>query len=100
MSALGWFEGFVLSAGLANLALGVLAVEALLVLVFRARLGSLAASLFVNAATGAALMLIVRAALLGAPALQIAGLFTLAFALHLTDIWVRTRPSPRARSRP
>lgn len=90
-TALVWFEGFVASAGLANLALAVLAIEAVAVLAFRKRLGPATSSLLVNSATGIALMLIVRAALLGQPALLIAVLFTLAFALHLLDVWMRLR---------
>ena len=86
---LAWFEGFVAGGGLATLALVVLALEALLVLVFRARLGPRALPLLVNVATGAALMLIVRAALTGGSPWLIAALFTLAFALHLLDAAMR-----------
>ena len=84
-----WFEGFVAGGGLATLALAVLSVEAVLILAFRARLGSRATALLVNVATGAALMLIVRAALTGGSPWLIAALFTLAFALHLLDAAMR-----------
>ena len=89
--ALTWFEGFVASAGLANLALLVLAAEIVAIIALRGRLSGATKSLLVNAATGIALMLIVRAALLGRPALEIAALFTLAFTLHITDVIVRLR---------
>ena len=88
---LAWFESFVAGGGLATLALLVLALEALLVLVFRTRLGPRALPLLVNVATGAALMLIVRAALAGGSAWLIAALFTLAFALHLLEAGLRLR---------
>ena len=91
---LGWFEGFVASAGLANLAIGVLLLEAALVVALRARIADASASLLVNAMTGLALMLIVRAALLDSSPLVIATLFTLAFALHLLDVWIRLRSRP------
>lgn len=88
---LAWFEEFVGGGGLATLALAVLAAEGLLVLAFRSRIGARAVPLLVNVATGVALMLIVRAALLGASAWWIALLFTLAFALHLLDMALRLR---------
>ena len=86
-----WFARFVATGGLAALALGVLALEALAVLALRARLGPRAVPLLVNAATGAALMLIVLAALRGGSPWLVAALFTLAFALHLLDAALRLR---------
>ena len=90
-AARDWFADFVLGAGLANLALAVLALEAVAVLALRSRLGGRTAGLLVNAGTGAALMLIVRAALLDRSAWEIAALFTLAFGLHVLDGWLRLR---------
>ena len=93
-AALGWFEEFVRSAGLANLAIGVLLLEAILFVALRRRLRGATTSLLVNAATGLMLMLIVRAALLERPALEIAALFTAAFAFHVVDVVVRLRARP------
>ena len=90
-AALSWFETFVRDAHLAHMALAVLALEALVVLLLRRRLGGRTVPLLVNVATGAVLMLIVRAALLERPALEIASLFTLALALHLADAALRLR---------
>lgn len=95
MSAItGWFEGLVLSGGLANLAIAVLVVEAAILLAIRPRIGAVTGSLLVTLANGIALMMIVRAALLGRPAREIAILFTLALALHMLDVWVRLRSRP------
>lgn len=80
-----WFAAFATGGGLAAMALVVLALEAVAILAFRARLGRRAASLLLNAATGAVLMLIVLVAQRDGPWWQIAALFTLAFALHLAD---------------
>ena len=76
---------------LPHLALAVLALEAVAVLALRRRLGARALSLLVNAATGIALMLIVRAAMLDRAPIEIVGLFTLAFVLHLVDTGLRLR---------
>ena len=86
-----WFEAFVREGHLAHLALAVLALEGLAILALRHRLGARTLPLLVNVATGAVLMLIVRAALLGRPVLEIAALFTLALALHLADAALRLR---------
>ena len=81
----------VADARLAELALAVLAVEAILLVAFRHRFRVFPRGPLVNVATGIALMLIVRAALLGRPALEIVLLFTLAFGLHVADMLPRVR---------
>ena len=86
-----WLAGFAMSGGLAALALAVLAVEAVVVIALRVRLGRRAVPLLVNAATGAVLMLIVLLAQRDGPWWAVASLFTLAFALHLTDGAMRLR---------
>ena len=88
---LDWLEWAVREAHLAHLALGVLVLEAALALALRARLGARLPGVLLNIATGAALMLIVRAALLDRPAWEIAALFSLAFPLHLADMALRLR---------
>ena len=86
-----WLSNLVARGHLAHLALAVLGLEGLLVLVFRSRLGARALPLLVNVATGAVLMLIVRAALLGRPTFEILALFAVAFVLHLLDAMLRLR---------
>ena len=86
-----WFARFATGGGLAALALGVLALEAIAVLALRDRLGPRAVPLLVNAATGAVLMLIVLVAQRGGPWWAVASLFTLAFALHVVDGAMRLR---------
>ena len=92
-----WFAWLVEDARIAHLALLVLAVEGLVLVLFRSRFERFPRGLFLNVATGAALMLIVRAALLGRPALEIVALFGLAFALHLADALPRAREALRRR---
>ena len=94
-----WVEAFVREAHLAHLALAVLLLEGVAVVAFRHRLGSRAKGLLANVATGIALMLVVRAALLDRPAFEIAGLFAVAFALHIMDMTMRLR-SDSAVTRP
>ena len=86
-----WMETFVREAHLANLALLVLGIEAAALLALRRRLAGMTLGLMLNVATGVVLMLIVRAALLGRPAMEIAALFVVSGLLHGADMWLRLR---------
>lgn len=70
----------------------LVAAEAVLILAWRRRGGPGAGPLLVTLASGAFLMLALRAALAGAAWFWLALALLGALAAHLTDLWLRLRP--------
>ncbi|MGU3540619.1 hypothetical protein [Methylobacterium sp. A54F] len=87
------------SGGIVEAILVLVAIEAalLLVLHYRTGRGPAPAPLLLNLAAGAALMLALRAALVGAPWPAVAGWLIAALAAHLAEMGLRFRaPGPRS----
>ena len=87
---------------LVDVALGITALEVIVLLVVRQRTGSGIAprALLANVGAGLFLMLAVRAALVDAPWPWLAGLFAAAGAAHIVDLalrWHRRDGRPRRR---
>ncbi|RVU20740.1 hypothetical protein [Methylobacterium oryzihabitans] len=83
------------SGSLVDLALVLVAAEAGLLLLWRRRRGPGRAALLVNLASGACLMLALRAALAGAPGFWLAAALAGAGAAHVADLWLRLRSAAR-----
>ncbi len=91
MNLVALIDGLAASGDLALIALGALAVEAILFIVFFRDQPKLFASLTCNAASGAALILGLRAALLGHGGTTIAIWLSVSLLAHAGDLWVRLR---------
>ncbi len=91
MNPIDLIDALAASGDLALIALAALGVEFLLFVAFFRKQPALFASLSCNAASGAALILGLRAALLGASGIAIAIWLSLSLLAHGTDLWVRLR---------
>ncbi|WP_336485355.1 hypothetical protein [Methylobacterium nigriterrae] len=92
------------SGRIVDLILGLVALEALILLALRARTrrGPAPAQLLLNLASGAALMLALRASLVGAEWPPIAGWLAISFGAHLAELALRLRagaPLPFGRTK-
>lgn len=83
-----------IGGGLVEAILALVALEAVLLAVVLRRMGRGAAlpGLFATLLSGAALLLALRAALIGADAVWIGAWLAAALVAHLADLWLRLRP--------
>jgi hypothetical protein len=87
---------FFASGRFVDLALLLVAAEAVILVLWRRRgRGPARAGLFINLASGACLMLAVRAAVTGASWTWLALALAAAGAAHVADLWLRLRPDAR-----
>ena len=95
-----WLATIAASGRLAEIAMLVLVAElAVFWLVYRAP--DTRRTLIFNTLSGLALMAALRSALVGHPALVIAGFLSLGFAAHLAELWFRHRAfRPASERRP
>ena len=91
------------SGRIVDVVLLLVAAEAVVILAWRRRAKPGAGALLVNLASGACLMLALRAALVGAHWTWLALALLGALAAHLADLWLRLRshvPVPQERPAP
>ncbi|KMO35932.1 hypothetical protein ACQVP2_00785 [Methylobacterium aquaticum] len=74
-----------------DVALLIVAAEAVLLVLWRRRRGPGRGALLVNLASGACLMLALRAVLAGAPGYWLAAALAGAGTAHVADLWLRLR---------
>ncbi|AWN45748.1 hypothetical protein DK419_04970 [Methylobacterium terrae] len=79
------------SGHIVDAALLIVAAEAGLLVLWRRRSGPGRGALLVNLASGACLMLALRAVLVGAPGYWLAAALAGAGAAHVADLWLRLR---------
>ncbi len=79
------------SSHIVDAALLIVAAEAALFVLWRRRGGPGRGALLINLASGACLMLALRAVLAGAPGYWLAAALAGAGAAHVADLWLRLR---------
>jgi hypothetical protein len=85
-----WLNAIAVSGRLAEIAMAVLVLE-LAVFLFVYRSADIRRTLIFNTLSGLALMAALRSALIGHPALVIAGFLSLGFVMHLGELRFRHR---------
>ena len=92
-------DDFFSSGRIVDLLLVIVAVEALLVALFRRRLARIfnLSGFFINLASGVCLMLALRGALVGAGWMAIAPFLLLSLGAHVADLWRRRHPPARSK---
>ncbi|MCJ2085757.1 hypothetical protein MKK88_07080 [Methylobacterium sp. E-005] len=96
----GWFASWFASGRIIDAILLLVAVEALVLAWIGRRRGLSLPSLMANLASGAALMLALRAALVGASWIAVAGWMLAGLVAHLADLNLRFRAATAQRRTP